>query len=283
MRDATSYRVIAPYYDAIMAHVDYDAWGRYLGRLWRKFGSHPSSILELGAGTCPFDRRRVFPHDALTVYADLSPFMLAQGRDTSGPAGNLRVLDNPREAVKPRVAVTSRVAVNPRVAANALALPFRGPFQLCLMVYDALNYLMREEDLARCLAEVRRVLAPGGLFIFDVTTEANSRRHFDQSLDFGEMQGCVYVRESTFDRAARLQRNDFTFFVEQGEGLWRKLRECHQQRIYRLARIKAMARRAGFELAGCFEGFTFRPGRETSERVHFALKKPGKTPGRPPQ
>ena len=30
MRDETSYRVIAPYYDWIMAHVDYDGWGRYL-------------------------------------------------------------------------------------------------------------------------------------------------------------------------------------------------------------------------------------------------------------
>src|SRR5689334_4185387 len=76
MRDETSYRVIAPYYDWIMAHVDYDAWGRYLSRVWRKFGPEPSAILELGAGTCPFGRRRVYPDAARVVYADLSPFML---------------------------------------------------------------------------------------------------------------------------------------------------------------------------------------------------------------
>ena len=78
MRDATSYRAIAPYYDWIMAHVDYDGWGRHLARLWRRFGADPASVLEIGAGTCPFSRRDTFPQGAKVVYTDLSPFMLTQ-------------------------------------------------------------------------------------------------------------------------------------------------------------------------------------------------------------
>lgn len=159
------------------------------------------------------------------------------------------------------------------MAANALALPFKGPFDLCLMVYDAFNYLMTEADAIRCLSEARRVLSPGGLFIFDVTTEANSRRHFEDMLDFGELEGCTYVRESRYDREAAMQRNDFTFFVEREPGRFAKVKESHQQRIYRLARIKAMARKAGFAVEGCFDGFTFRPGREESERVHVVLRR----------
>lgn len=245
MRDGTSYRVIAPFYDWIMAHVDYDAWGRHLARLWRRSGADPSSILELGSGTCPFSRRDVFPAGAKVVYSDLSPFMLGYA-DGSANGG--------------------------RVAANALALPFKGPFQLCLMVYDAFNYLMTEEDVLRCLSEARRVLAPGGLFIFDVTTEANSRAHFEDMLDFGELEGCTYVRESRYDREARLQRNDFTFFVEGEAGNFRKVKESHQQRIYRLSKVKALARKAGFQVEGCFDGFTLRPGDEESERIHFVLR-----------
>jgi ubiquinone/menaquinone biosynthesis C-methylase UbiE len=247
MRDETSYKSIAPYYDWIMAHVDYDAWGRYLARLWKKGGIAPKSVLELAAGTCPFARRDVFPPEALVCYTDLSPFMLARA-----------------PALSPDL----------RVAANALALPFKGPFDLCLMIYDAFNYLMEEKDAARCLREAYRVLRPGGLFVFDVTTEANSKRHFDHAVDFGEMEGCTYFRESSYDREGRVQGNDFVFFVEEGRGLFRKVKESHQQRIYSLAKLHALARAAGFEVQGAYEGFTFRPARETSERVHFLLRKP---------
>ncbi|MDB5105202.1 MAG: Methyltransferase type 11, partial [Fibrobacteres bacterium] len=224
-----------------------DAWGRYLSRLWRKHGTEPRAILELGAGTCPFARRDVYPPEAKVIYSDLSPFMLSQGPVLSPDC---------------------------RVAANALALPFKGPFDVCLMVYDAINYLMREEDVERCLDETLRVLAPGGLFIFDVTTEANSRKHFHQAVDYGELEGCTYFRESHFDRDARIQGNDFIFFVERGGDNWRKVKESHQQRIYKLDRVKAMAKKAGYKVEGVFEGFTFRPGREASERVHFVLRKP---------
>ena len=246
MRDETSYRAIAPYYDWIMAHVDYDAWGRYLARLWKKGGIDPRAVLELGAGTCPFARRDVFPPEAKVVYSDLSPFML-----TRAPA----------------------LSPDLRVAANALTLPFKGPFDLCLMIYDAFNYLMDEADAARSLREAHRVLRPGGLFLFDVTTEANSKRHFDQAVDFGEMAGCTYFRESHYDRETRVQGNEFVFFVEQG-GLFRKVKESHQQRIYPLSRLRALAREAGFEVGGAYEGFTFRPARESSERVHYLLRKP---------
>lgn len=251
MRDGTSYRVIAPYYDWIMAHVDYDAWGRHLARLWRRFGSEPSSILELGSGTCPFSRREVFPAGAKVVYSDLSPFMLGHADKSSGGG---------------------------RVAANALALPFKGPFQVCIMVYDAFNYLMTEEDVERCLTEVHRVLAEGGLFIFDVTTEANSRRHFEDLLDFGELEGCTYVRESRYDRDARLQSNDFTFFVERATGDFRKVKESHQQRIWRLSKIRSLAAKAGLAVEGCFDGFNLKPGSEESERIHFVLRKPVSAP-----
>jgi ubiquinone/menaquinone biosynthesis C-methylase UbiE len=247
MRDETSYRIIAPYYDWIMAHVDYDAWGRYLVRLWKKHGSEPASILELGAGTCPFARRDVYPPEAKVVYSDLSPFMLSQGPVLSPDC---------------------------RVAANALSLPFKGPFDLCLMVYDAINYLMEEEDVSRCFREALRVLAPGGLFIFDITTEANSRKHFHQAVDYGELEGCTYFRESRFDREARIQGNDFIFFVEGSGENWRKVKESHQQRIYKVERLKLVAKKAGFKVEGLFEGFTFRAGSESSERVHFVLRKP---------
>jgi RimJ/RimL family protein N-acetyltransferase len=54
------------------------------------------------------------------------------------------------------------------------------------------------------------------------------------------------------------------------------VKESHQQRIYKIDALKAMAKKAGFTIEGVYEGFTFRPGKENSERVHFALRKPKK-------
>ncbi len=246
MRDETSYRIIAPYYDWIMAHVDYDAWGRHLAKLWRKYGSEPTSILELGAGTCPFARREVYPSTAKVVYTDLSPFMLTQAHDIHSIQ---------------------------RVAANALALPFRSRFQLCVMIYDAINYLIEDQDLRTTLNQVHQVLEKRGLFIFDITTAENSRRHFHQAIDFGELEGCTYFRESSFDKETRIQNNDFIFFVEGEKDCWGKVKESHQQRIFEIEHIKALAEESDFVVEAVLEGFTFRTGKETSERVHFVLRK----------
>jgi len=248
MRDETSYRIIAPFYDWIMAHVDYDGWGRYLQKVWTKYGREPKTILELGAGTCPFARRDIYPETSKVIYSDLSPYMLAQAHDVT-------------------------TAQN-RVAANALALPFKNTFDLCIMVYDAINYLMTDDDVNTCFEEVTRILEPGALFIFDITTAENSKRHFDHAVDYGEMVGCTYFRESGFDPEASIQTNDFIFFVESKNKLYEKTKESHQQKIYSVEKMRALAELSGLTVEAVLEGFTFRAGRETSERVHFVLRKP---------
>ena len=77
-------------------------------------------------------------------------------------------------------------------------------------------------------------------------------------MDFGELEGCTYFRESSYDKDSRLQSNDFIFFVEGPAGCWRKVKESHQQRIYKVDRVKALARKAGFKVEGLFEGFPFQ-------------------------
>lgn len=57
----------------------------------------------------------------------------------------------------------------PRLAAADMrALPLRAGFGLVTSFYDSLNHLLHRRDLDATFAEVARVLAPGGLFLFDV-------------------------------------------------------------------------------------------------------------------
>ncbi len=241
------YRNIARYYDRYFSYVDYAAYGRYLFRLLAKHGADPKQILELGAGTCPLARDRIFPHGIKVVYSDLSPAMLSQA-----PA------DPPIS----------------RVAADAMALPFKGPFDLCLMVYDGINYLLEKELVLRCLAEAFRVLAPGCLFLFDVVTAATARNYEYLLVDYTETEGVDIIRQSGLDRETSIQCNTFTFFIEGPEGYWRKVQERHEQRVYALATWRTMARQAGFTVEAIYTEMSFEPGSKSSLGLQFVLRKP---------
>lgn len=249
------YQALAPYYTHVMSHVDYPGWIRHLRTLWRKYhGSKPPErILEIAAGTCPFASSPLFP-DAFTVYTDQSPSMLR----IASPAG--------ASQSAPR-----------RVACDVRSLPLREPFDLAVMIYDSFNYLLRPEEILRSLKEIKQVLKPQGLFIFDVTTETCSRRHFADTLDFEELYAPTagnIIRVSRYDARTRMQLNLFTFFTEAADGRYDRREEVHRQRIYPVAALKKQAERAGFKVRACLAEFTLKPGSDRNERVHFVLQKP---------
>ncbi|MFC1585070.1 class I SAM-dependent DNA methyltransferase [Fibrobacterota bacterium] len=244
--DDTSYKIIAPYYDWIMTHVDYDVWTEYLRSLWKKHHIRPKTVLELGAGTCNFMMAGLYSSSMRVIFTDLSWYMLLQAK------GKAEV----------------RCA-----AVNALSLPFTGTFDVCLMLYDSINYLRSADDLEQCLKEVHRVLAENGVFIFDVTTEFNSRTFFGDSLECEEREDCAVIRHSWYDRKAKLQGNDFLYFIQDTDSRYVRFEESHRQRVYSIAEIKAVIRRTEFKLLGYYENFGFKTADNRSERIHYVLQK----------
>lgn len=237
------YTALAAHYDAVMAHVDYPGWARHLRALWRTVRkAPPHRVLELAAGTCRFADPEIGPlwRGAFTVYTDKSPAML-------------------------------------RAACNALSLPFRdGGFDLVVMVYDSLNYLTRPGEPRRLFDETLRVLAPGGVFLFDVTTETCSRRHFADTLDYMETEHGAVIRASRYDAKTRMQLNLFTFFTGGPDGRYDRREEVHRQRVWPTAVLKKTAQEAGFSVRARLADFTLEPGTDRHERLHFVLQKPEK-------
>ena len=242
------YSALAAHYDAVMAHVDYPGWARHLRGLWRSVrGRHrePARILEIAAGTCRLASTPLFP-DAFSVHTDLSPAMLA----TADPS--LR-----------------------RAACDARALPFRaGSFDLALMVYDSLNYLMQPDQVRQAFDEAFRALSPGGVFLFDVTTATCSKRWFADMQDIQETDLGVSIRHSRYDAPTRTQLNLFTFFTLGPDGRYDRAEEVHRQRIWPAAFLKKTAREAGFSVRACLADFTLKPGTDRHERLHFVLQRP---------
>ena len=146
----------APFYDWENA--------RTLGKrdvpFWRNLALHCGGpVLELGCGTgrisLPLGRAGV-------------PLV---GIDRSTP-----MLKRARTRVR-RARLASRVRL---IRGDIRSLPFDGAFSMVLAPYGLLQSLLNDRDLTATLAEVRRVLRPGGTFGIELVADLPSWKEYRQ-------------------------------------------------------------------------------------------------------
>ncbi|MDR2579042.1 MAG: class I SAM-dependent methyltransferase [Chitinispirillales bacterium] len=242
------YDVIAPMYDRLMRHVDYGEWIDLIARVIKRFSaSDDPEILEIGAGTGVVGGRLGGLGYRYTA-SDLSFPMCRE-------AHNERNL--------------------PICAADARALPFKKQFGLALFLYDGINYLHTQGDYRKLFASVCDILLPGGLFLFDITTRANSVKHFTNYFDYDDYGDFSYARHSYFDDKKSIQHNDFTIYRQSPEnpGLYEKHTETHTQKVFSVSEIEKTIPRKRFTVLGIWDGYSFRKFSPRSERIHFLLRK----------
>ena len=148
-----AYATLAPYYDEFTRHHQHDVWLERLEALARAHGLGGRRVLDVGCGTgkslLPLVRRG---YDG--AGCDVSTAMLARAR-----------------AALPKA---------PLYRADMRALPRSiGTFDGITCLYDALNYLLGDEDLCRALASMARLLRAGGLLTFDLNSLSAHREGFD--------------------------------------------------------------------------------------------------------
>jgi SAM-dependent methyltransferase len=243
------YSSLAPFYDRIMAHVGYHSWLRLVRDIFSRYLSceHPS-ILEIGGGTGTLGRLLV---DEAYEYI-----------------GSDRSLAMSHEASKQGI---------PFVCADGRHIPFKRHFDMVMFLYDGINYLLDIADYTRLCSEAYQCLRPGGLLLFDVTTETNSLRHFVDFLDFEDYDDGAYVRHSYYETSSRLQFNDFTIFCRSSrpssEQLFEKHREHHVQKVLSVPEIVAAVPADLFSNIGIWDGFSLKKYSSRSERIHFLYRK----------
>lgn len=230
-----------------MHHVRYNEWIDLIGRVIARYGSNlQPRIFEIGGGTGILGeqlRRQGYRY----VGSDLS-------------------FEMSRMARKRRIAF---------LAADGRALPVKAQFDLVIFLYDGINYLWDFSEYHRLFGEVWNCLEPNGLFLFDITTSANSLRNFRDYLDYEDFGDAYYVRHSYFDVPTKMQHNDFTIFMKvDGPGsLYERTEEHHAQRVFAASLIEKQISPEQFSILGIWDGFTFRKYSRHSERIHFLLRK----------
>lgn len=241
------YDALAPIYDRIMNHVNYDDWAQLIERVVHKYiPVRNPCVFELGGGT-----------------GALSSLLISRG---------FRYVGSDRSFSMCTIARRRKV---PFVCADARAVPIKKKFDLICFLYDGINYLHTLEDYSLLFSEAAGCLSPGSFLLFDITTEANSLNHFSDYLEHEDWGDYAYVRHSYYSKEKTEQRNDFTIYrqVARDAPLYEKKTEIHCQKVFSADAIAHAVPDSFFTVVGIWDGFSFRRYNLYSERIHFLLKR----------
>lgn len=236
------YSALADVYDAIMQDVPYRSWCRFVLTQLALRGWRGERVLDLGCGTgragAPYR-----DHDLSVLGVDPSAAMVraARRRDPDG-----------------------RYAV-----ADACTLSLGRRFDLVIAVFDALNNLTGDGELAAACERVLAHLEPGGAFVFDVNTTVGLRSLWEDDVAEGWADEVFYRWEHTWDpeagraRVAAYCRGPTGAFVE-----------YHEERPFDPPELEAVLASTGFAPVELLR----YPGGEPSEagdpRVWVIARKP---------
>ncbi|NNE45807.1 MAG: class I SAM-dependent methyltransferase [Rhodothermales bacterium] len=243
--DAEPYAALASVYDAVMEHVDYVHWAEYILSLIRTYRPDARDVLELGCGTGSLAVELTTLASYRYMATDASPAMIEVAR---------------RKMTIHGARVQCQVA-------DFRDLTLEDQFDIALLLYDGINYLLSETEIRRMLSGARRHLRRGGIFIFDQSTPANSLNNVESFADSGESEEGFFARKSRFDEETNLHHTTFDISLRNGE-----FHEHHVQRAYAVDEMCALIGPADWDVIATLDGFSREPATGSSERVHWILE-----------
>ena len=222
--DTKIYSVFAKYYDNFMDHVNYDEWVKFvLNQYHKKLKKSPQSILELGCGTGNISTR--LAKKGLHVdAADVSSEMLK---------------------------VASQKQFKPKLFRADMLSPIKKKYDFILLLFDSMNYLLKDEEIRQLFENVQQSLNDDGMFIFDISTKKNCERNFDGFIDIKDSENEYIVHQSDLDYSSYIQTTKLTFFLKKGY-LFSRKDEIHKQKIYKVKEIISLISMSNLNLIGVY-------------------------------
>jgi SAM-dependent methyltransferase len=218
-------------YDALYATKDYDRECDLLEVTFRRFarpGVH--RLLDLGCGTGGHALR-----------------MAARGYDVTGVDGSPAML---REARRKAEFAGQNLRVS-FVESDLRRFSIGGTYDAAMAMFAVMSYLPSNEDQVAALKAVRRHLAPGGIFIFDVWFGPGVVREPPvERFRVVSAGGTEILRLATPQLHLPSQTVDVTYRVlrRRGELLEDELIETHRMRFFFPCELELLLRSSGFEI-----------------------------------
>jgi ubiquinone/menaquinone biosynthesis C-methylase UbiE len=243
---------VAPLYDLLMTGVPYHDWVAYLNQLLTSRKAHPERVLDLACGTGNVSE--ILAKEGFHVTGvDIAPGMITEAK---------------------RKAQLSGLNIDYYVQdAAELDLPGR-QFDLCVSLFDSLNYIIDPLRLELAMKRVAHHMETGALFIFDLNSEfALKNKFFDQDNLSHPEERLQYDWNSSYDDKSRICRVDMQFSYREDDGTKRPFEEVHLQYAYRTDEILQMLTDAGFEDISTYQAYTLRMPTRTADRVYYVARR----------
>ncbi len=242
---------VASVYDHLMQTVPYADWVAYLHRLLETRNARPRRILDLACGT-----------------GNVTELLADEGYEMTGV-----------DIARGMIAEAQRKA-----AAQGLSLPYfvqdaglldlpGQRFDLCISLFDSLNYITDPAHLQRAFERAALHLTRSGLFIFDLNSDLALREHFFDQSNLDAAEPLRYDWHSAYFPETRLCRVHMKFWSRAPDGTERYFEEDHWQYAYTTDEIKQMLTDAGFDEISLYQAYTLRPPNRTADRIFYVARK----------
>jgi len=259
----SSYENFASVYDMSIDNVDYEKWGGWLKRALAQYGVDDGTVCELGCGT-----------------GTMTELLAAAGYDMIGIDNSEDML---AEAVNKRYESGHNILY---LQQDMREIELYGTVRAFVSVCDSINYILEEEDLRSAFDRVARYLDEGGVFAFDLNTDAKYRAIGEQTIAENRDTGS-FIWENFYDEEERINEYDLTLFLPEDrvaamkaaeaeelyEGPYYRTEEVHLERAWETPLIQRLLAEAGFTLKTMTDSYTDEPANEKSERICYIAVK----------
>ena len=244
------YDLLAPFYDAINAEIDYEKWADFIEKIFEKECKNPPElVLDLGCGT-----------------GKMTLELASRGYDMTGIDYSPEMLDVARTAAEENDNDILWLCQDMR------EFELYGTVDATVCCLDCINHLESVEDLESCFKLVHNYLIPDGIFIFDINARYKFENIYSNNTYTMEEDGAVCIWENDYDPDSQICDFYITLFKECADGRYKRYDEQQSERMYPLAEIKSSLERCKMEFLYAFGDLDFTPGNDECERIYIVAK-----------
>ncbi len=236
------YSHFAPVYDFILKHIDYPGWFEFISDVMIQYCQDPKNILEIGCGTGKFGAK-----------------FSAAGYKITGMDLSLDML---------KVAKTRTYNNFRTFCGNMQNFAISKKMDFIFSVHDTMNYNLSEDEFIKTLQSVKNTMHKDSIFMFDITTEYNIVKNFENSNSSYKTHGTKISWDNNYDKAENKIYSYLTF-KDSKTGVESK--EVHVQKIYKTTEIENMLIKTGFKILDVFGDHSFDPPQKKSVMINYIV------------